>query len=63
MEFEDQSLDQTRSRGGVGHDSRDWCAWVWSPLPPGLSKEPGERWFPKSGTVRFGCKQRKVGTY
>ena len=27
----------------VGHGRRSWCAWVWSPLPPGLSKEPGER--------------------
>ena len=27
----------------VGHTRKGWCAWVWSPPPPGLSKEPGER--------------------
>jgi hypothetical protein len=34
----------------LGHGHGDQCAWVWSPLPPGLSKEPGRRemsrlWF------------------
>ena len=28
----------------VGHGRRGRCARVWSPPPPGLSKEPSERW-------------------
>ena len=28
----------------AGHGRRGWCARVWSPPPPGLSKESGERW-------------------
>ena len=27
----------------AGHGRRGWCARVWSPPPPGLSKESGER--------------------
>ena len=27
----------------AGHGRRGWCAQVWSPPPPGLSKESGER--------------------
>ena len=27
----------------AGHGRRGWCARVWPPPPPGLSKEPGER--------------------
>ena len=27
----------------AGHGRRGWCARVWSPPPPGLSKEFGER--------------------
>ena len=30
-------------RGGGSRAQGLWCARVWSPPPPGLSKEPGER--------------------